>query len=1184
MYLKAIELLGFTLRSQLLNLRACDNVSAIFPVDLLYDELHSMTATLVTCTPRKQRNSTYEPNTVETPGLKNDEESYEVYWYAMGIGSGYWQNPILEEHEFGEVELLLDRSYEHLQMQWDNINFHAETLAEYAELSMMKFTFDSIGLVSGSASGVLGQMAGAMNAAVSPIVEESMKQYQQALGTMGEAEQLGLRILMRDIQDYTGAHQQEAGTVWSFMRDFSGHVEYLIFNQPIDPVLSVDVLSFEISDATITDERGMALTPGIITLANSGTLDWSGQAVINVYSSGRKILSLEFPNFELNVGEEGTISFGILLPDAQTYSLFGFDFELTLELWEEESLSRASYGPWVTTAQSGTEERVNRLAGSIPTHLLQQEFGSEEMHRATYTATQDGALRFMLLHDSAAIMNLHVFDAMGSHAGYDVATNAVVVEIPDAAFTGFDTRCQLVTIRNVQAGSVWTVDADGVVVDPSDQFTLLASELPDTAARLHTRHTQYGIITGQTNTFIQADIIEVGGTHGVTNLNITSSDFADTNGVPLDTDLIVFAFKGGVEQVDAGGRERLGLNIDLADTAVDGTYSMDLTVSGNDAITGVEVEHSFTFLIEVDFTAPAVPILQLMAESNNTGRVTLYGTAEPGASVDISNSNGVIIASVVAGTNGTYTTSELELIYGDYEMTAVAKDEANNYSEPSAPVYYEARTDWLDPVTGYAIEGTRTTSGAYLNTVSVSLVAVDDASGIDQTFISFDGGDTWTNYEATVSFNTPGSYSIEYYSVDLEGNQETSKTIYLSVTDQSGLDGFAAWAQQISNPDLRGEADCPMGDGIPNLAKYAIGLSPNEAHNTSDLFSYRLEGEYLILRYKKAKMRDDVYIIPKWTTSLTSPFWKRTGIEQLKIEAAETDEYEVWEARLPRTATSAFMRLSFSTEPPDQIVTFESWAQQITNPDLRGEADCPMGDGVPNLAKYAVGLSPNEEHSTSDLYSSRLEGEYLILRYKKVKLRDDVYIIPKWATSLISPLWSRVGIEQQKIEAAETDEYEVWEARLPRIETTAFMRLTFSTDPAYQTLTFVAWSESIPNPDLRGAADSPMGDGIPNLMKYAAGLDPMEACATADLFTSSIQRNDGKSALVILYYKDPSAVNVHLYPITAPSLFGEWTTDGVGNTFTGQTDEESRELWKAILPIQGGSGFLRLRAATEITE
>jgi hypothetical protein len=499
-------------------------------------------------------------------------------------------------------------------------------------------------------------------------------------------------------------------------------------------------------------------------------------------------------------------------------------------------------------------------------------------------------------------------------------------------------------------------------------------------------------------------------------------------------------------------------------------------------------------------------------------------------------------------------------------------------------VVYQARTDWLDPVTAYAIEGTRTVGGAYLHTVTVSFTATDDASGVDQTLISFDGGGSWTNYEAAITFDTPGSHSLAYYSVDLEGNQEQMKTLYLSVTNQIDQTGFDAWALQIADETKRGEGDCPMDDGIANLAKYAVGLNPAQAHTSADLFSSRVEAGYLILRYRKSKQATDALIIPKSSTSLTSPHWGTSGIQQNKLDAEETDIYEVWEARLPTTASTAYMRLSFSLGTGQNILTFAEWAESVEDTGLRSESDCPMGDGIPNLAKYAVGLAATNAHTSADLFVSRVEGDYLILRYKKSVLTTNVFIIPEWSTSLTSPLWSRTGIEQHELEAEQTDEHEVWEARLPLTETKAYMRLSFSTDSGHAVMTFATWAESIPEPGLRGASDCPMGDGIPNLMKYAAGLDPTTAYATADLFSSSLETDDGEPKLVMLYYKDPSAVNVHLYPVTAPALTDEWVSDGVENLFTGQLDENNREVWKAAVPIDGASRFLRLTAEADFPE
>jgi hypothetical protein len=60
--------------------------------------------------------------------------------------------------------------------------------------------------------------------------------------------------------------------------------------------------------------------------------------------------------------------------------------------------------------------------------------------------------------------------------------------------------------------------------------------------------------------------------------------------------------------------------------------------------------------------------------------------------------------------------------------------------------------------------------------VQASLSATDDESGVASTSYSLDGGTTWLPYEAPLTFEQDGSYSIAYRSTDQAGNAETVQT------------------------------------------------------------------------------------------------------------------------------------------------------------------------------------------------------------------------------------------------------------------------------------------------------------------------------------------------------------------------------------------------------------------------
>ncbi|HET7628616.1 MAG TPA: Ig-like domain repeat protein [Bacillales bacterium] len=58
---------------------------------------------------------------------------------------------------------------------------------------------------------------------------------------------------------------------------------------------------------------------------------------------------------------------------------------------------------------------------------------------------------------------------------------------------------------------------------------------------------------------------------------------------------------------------------------------------------------------------------------------------------------------------------------------------------------------------------------------SIDLTAIDDESGVDQTYYAVDNGDLQTG--TSVSIDTEGVHTVSYYSVDKAGNQEAGHTV-----------------------------------------------------------------------------------------------------------------------------------------------------------------------------------------------------------------------------------------------------------------------------------------------------------------------------------------------------------------------------------------------------------------------
>jgi len=121
-----------------------------------------------------------------------------------------------------------------------------------------------------------------------------------------------------------------------------------------------------------------------------------------------------------------------------------------------------------------------------------------------------------------------------------------------------------------------------------------------------------------------------------------------------------------------------------------------------------------------------------------------------------------------------------------------------------------------------------------------------------------------------------------------------------------------------------------------------------------------------------------------------------------------------------------------------------------------------------------------------------------------------------------------------------------------------------------------AWAaiQGLPH-TAQGLEDSPSGDGIGNLLKYAAGLPPMESATFDQLYTFS---PDIAGQRFTTFYNQSKRAHASIVPEWTDSLTNAWQTAGIDKTLA--TETISNEMWEASVPL-GQSGFMRLRAELE---
>ena len=136
-----------------------------------------------------------------------------------------------------------------------------------------------------------------------------------------------------------------------------------------------------------------------------------------------------------------------------------------------------------------------------------------------------------------------------------------------------------------------------------------------------------------------------------------------------------------------------------------------------------------------------------------------------------------------------------------------------------------------------------------------------------------------------------------------------------------------------------------------------------------------------------------------------------------------------------------------------------------------------------------------------------------------------------------------------------------------------------------------AINQGIPS-DQQSIYDDPAGDSIPNLIKYASGLMATNAATTSDLMVIYDESLGGLNLLdagllglhedgfAILYYKSKAATGVVLEPIWCTNLVEDVWMD-TGMTIEYLDDIDNRERWKATVPADIPSAFIRLRASED---
>ncbi|XYS43039.1 BapA/Bap/LapF family large adhesin [Acinetobacter baumannii] len=270
-------------------------------------------------------------------------------------------------------------------------------------------------------------------------------------------------------------------------------------------------------------------------------------------------------------------------------------------------------------------------------------------------------------------------------------------------------------------------------------------------------------------------------------------------------------------------------------TLADGPHT--ITVTATDAAGNVGND---TAVVTIDTVAPNAPVLDPI---NATDPVS--GQAEPGSTVTVTYPDGTT-ATVVAGTDGSWSVPNPgNLVDGD-TVTATATDPAGNTSLPGTGT---VSADITAPVVALDDVLTNDSTPALTGTVNdPTATVVVNVDGVDYPAVN-NGDGTWTLADNTLPTLADGPHTITVTATDAAGNVGND-TAVVTVDTTAPVVSFTDASTNDTTPALTGTIDDPTaavvvtvdgvdypavnnGDGTWTLADNTLPVLADGPHTVS---------------------------------------------------------------------------------------------------------------------------------------------------------------------------------------------------------------------------------------------------------------------------------------------------------------------------------------------------------------
>jgi parallel beta-helix repeat protein len=201
-------------------------------------------------------------------------------------------------------------------------------------------------------------------------------------------------------------------------------------------------------------------------------------------------------------------------------------------------------------------------------------------------------------------------------------------------------------------------------------------------------------------------------------------------------------------------------------------YSIAIDTSGNvedspgvaDAFTGLD-------------TVPPVTTVELNGTMGTNNWYTSSVVTVTLSATDTFSGNESTWYQLDAGSEQLYSVPFTVSGEGQHMASYYSLDQAGNVENITTIIF---KMDTVAPATIYIVDGVIGNQGWYVTNVTVTLTANDTISGVNYTKYKLNEG-IWMDYTEPFDVTEDGTYTLSYYSIDLAGNNETTKQMSFQI-------------------------------------------------------------------------------------------------------------------------------------------------------------------------------------------------------------------------------------------------------------------------------------------------------------------------------------------------------------------------------------------------------------------